>query len=63
MFNVRSVVELFLLVEFFFIRDAEGKLNKKHLIAAATVVGVIILIGAAIYGLPRESKDIPDIIP
>lgn len=48
-----------LLVEWFFIRDAEGKMLKKFLLTAAAAVGILIIIGAASYGIPREAEEIP----
>ncbi len=46
------------LVEFFFIRDKEGKADKKYLQIFAGTVFAFILIGVLWYGIPRESKDI-----
>ncbi|MDX9905953.1 MAG: tetratricopeptide repeat protein [Bacteroidales bacterium] len=44
----------FLLVEFFFIRDKEMRIDKKFLIAASSIIGIIIVFGLIINGLPRE---------
>jgi protein O-mannosyl-transferase len=44
----------FLLVEFFFIRDEKEKIDKKFLIPVASVIGIIIVMGAIIMGIPKE---------
>lgn len=44
----------FILAEIFFIRNEQQKLDRKFLIVLASAVGVIILAGLLINGLPRE---------
>jgi tetratricopeptide (TPR) repeat protein len=48
-----------LLVEFYFIRGANGKINKQLITIFASIVGIFIIIGLAIEGLPREAEGIP----
>ena len=48
-----------ILAEVFFVRDAEGRIQKKFLFPLATVVGIIIVGGLVVVGLPRESDEIP----
>jgi Tfp pilus assembly protein PilF len=44
----------FILAEVFFIRNEQQKIDRKFLIAISSAVGVIIILGLLINGLPRE---------
>jgi tetratricopeptide (TPR) repeat protein len=48
-----------LLVELFFIRNKEGRINLRFLSVFAGAVAFFILAGLSLYGLPRESQEIP----
>ena len=52
--NAISFPLAFLLAEIFFIRTSEQKIDRKFLLAFSSVVGLIIILGIAVNGLPRE---------
>lgn len=56
--NVAIFPFILLLVEYFFIRNKEGKIYKTYLLSALSFVVLIILVVVLVVGLPAETKTI-----
>lgn len=56
--NAVSIIFAFIIVEFFFVRNKKGRINKKLIISVLISVISLILIYAIIFGLPKETNDI-----
>lgn len=56
--NAVSILFAFIIVEFFFVRNKKGFINKKIIISVFISLIAFILIYAIIFGLPKETNDI-----